>query len=246
LLGKIYHEKSEEEWIFQYEHCDRYRGRAVAIDKLFAQKENAPNNYNPFSEKAKIDVLIKALEDPFWVIRETALEQFSRYVVPSPETFTVKLEKIALNDPKPSVKARAITLLASYDLQKYIYIYEKGLKERPYSVVSASLAAYLKSNVPDKEAVIAEFERSDNADIIMTLADYYLYSKNPNKYEWLKAKLLSKTGRDLYYLLGYFGEYTRLMKGEQREDGKKVIQQIADNDKHEWIKQIAKKYIKEL
>lgn len=245
-LGKIYHDKKESELIFQYEHSDRYRGRIVAIDKLFAPKENGPNNYNPFSEKAKYDLLMKALEDPFWVIRETALEQFAKHVIPSPETFMPKLEKIALNDPKPDVRARAIVMIASYDSQKYIHVFEKGLQDRSYTVVSASLSAYLKSNAADKDKKVQEFESSDNADILITLADYFLVTKNLNKYEWFKSKIINKSGRDLYYLLGYFGEYVKLLKGEQREDGKKVIQEIAASNKHEWIKQIAKKYIKEL
>lgn len=246
LLGKIFHDKSEAELIFQYENSERYRARAVAIDKLFAQKDNTPANYNPFTEKPKLEVLMKALDDKFWVIRETALEQFSKHVVPNPEEFMKKLEQIALNDPKPSVRERAITLIASYDLKKYLYVFELGLQEKPYSVVSASLAAYLKSDAADKDKKIEQFENYENTDILIVLADYFLYSKNLTKYEWIKSKILSKSGRDLYFMLGYFGEYVRLMKGEQREDGKKVIEEIANSNRHEWIKQIAKKYLKEL
>jgi aminopeptidase N len=246
LLGKIFHEKSEAELIFQYENSPRYRARSVAIDKLFAQKENTPNNYNPFSEKAKVDVLMKALDDKFWVIRETALEQFSKHVVPDPEEFMKKLEQLALNDPKPSVKARAITLIASYDPKKYLYVFELGLKDKPYSVVSASLAAYLKTDSTGTSKIIGQFENYENVDILIALADYFLYTKNLTKYEWFKSKINSKSGRDLYFMLGYFGEYVKRMKGEQREDGKKVIEEIANSNRHEWIKQIAKKYLKEL
>ncbi len=246
LLGKIFHEKTEAELLYQYTHSDRYRGRMVAIEKMFAPKENAPNNYNPFSEKEKYDLLIKALSDTFWVIRETALEQFSKYVIPNPEDYIITLEKLALHDPKPAVKARAISLVASYDVQKYLPVYEKGLQEKPYSVVSASLSAYLKSDAPEKEKVIGQFENYENVEVLIALTDFFLYTKDQTRYGWLKEKINSKSGRDLYYLLGYFGEYVKLFKGEQREDGKKVIQEIANSDSHEWIKRIARKYLKEL
>jgi aminopeptidase N len=245
LLGKIYHDKTDAELIFQYENSERYRARAVALDKLFAGKENA-QNYNPFTDPTKVAILIKALDDKFWVIRETALEQFSKHVVPGPEEFMKKVEQMAISDPKPSVRARAISLVSSYDNQKFIYVYEMGLRERPYSIVSASLNAYLKTNATDKDKKIELFENTENSDLLITLADYFIFSKNLTKYDWFKNKVYSKTGRDLYYVVGFFGEYLKLMDGETRADGKKVLQDLAANNKYEWIRQLAKKYLKEI
>ncbi len=245
LLGKIYHEKTDEELIFQYKNSERYRARAVALDKLFAPKENN-TSYNPFSDTAKLEVLKMAMTDKFWIIRETALEQFSKHIVPGIDEFASKMEKIALSDPKPAVRSRAITLLASLNNKKYDYVFELGLQEKPYSVVSASLSAYLKSAATDKEKKIEAFENSENIDLLLCIADYYLYTKNLSKYEWFKKKINSKSGRDLYYFLGFFGEYVKLMQGENREDGKKILETISVSNKHDWIKQIAKKYLKEI
>ncbi len=245
LLGKIFHDKSDAELFFQYEHSERYRARAAAFEKLFAPKATVPN-YNPFAEPAKVALFQKTLEDKFWVIREMALEQFSRYVAPSIDTLIKKVEKMALSDSKPSVRARAIALVASYDSKKYGYVFELGLQERPYSIVSASLSAYLKTDATDKEAKIAPFESSDNNDLLFCIADYYLYSKNLTKYEWFKRKINARSGRDLYYFLSFFGEYVKLMQGETRIDGKKIIQEIADTNKNEWVKKMADKYLKEI
>jgi aminopeptidase N len=245
LLGKIYHDKTDAEFIFQYENSDRYRARAAAIDRLFASKENVAN-YNPFSEPAKADLLMKALDDKFWVIRETALEQFGKHVVPNLDAFMKKIEHLAVTDPKPAVKARAIAMIASFDLKKYSYVYEMGLREKPYSVVSASLSAYLKTEASDKDKKIEMFENVENIDLLISLADYYIFSKNLTKYDWFRTKILSKSGRDLYYFLGYYGEYIKLFQGEKREEGKKILQDIATNNKSEFIRNIAKKYLKEI
>jgi aminopeptidase N len=245
LLGKIFHDKKDEELFFQYNHEKRYRAREVALAKLFAAKENTPH-YNPFAEKEKTALLRKALNDDFWAIRETALEQFSQHVVSSIDDFMEQLEYMALNEPKPVVRARAIYLLASYDLAKYKPVYEQGLKADPYSVVTASLRSYLRTDAADKKDVIKQFESTENGYLLIALSDYYLYTKDLSRYEWMKEKLLSKSGRDLYYILGYFGEYVKLMQGAQREDGKKVIQEIAQSNTHDWIKRIAQKYLKEI
>ena len=245
LLGKIYHEKSDAELIFQYENSDRYRARAVALDKLFAAKTGEAN-YNPFSDSTKLAILKKALDDKFWVIRESALGQFSKYAVPEINVFMKKVEQMALSDPKPAVRASAITLVASYDVKKYGYVLELGMKERPYSIVSASLSAYLKSAEVDKYKKIETFENTDNNDLLFVISDFYLYSKNLTKYGWFKTKINSKSGRDLYYFLGYFGEYVKLMKGEDREDGKKILQNIVAANQHERITKMAKKYLKEI
>ena len=245
LLGKIFHDKSDAEFIYQYDNCERYRARAIALERLFANKDNVLN-YNPFSELQKVDVLMKALEDKFWVIRETALDQFGRHVVPRPDEFIKKIEQIAVADPKPLVKAKAIAMIASYDLKKYTYVYEMGLREKPYSVVSAALTAYLKTDATDKDKKIEQFEKSDNGDIIISIAGYFISSKKLDKYEWFKKEITSKAGKDLYYFIGYFGEYLKLLPMDQRADGKALLEKIATSNKHEWIRQMAKKYLKEV
>ncbi|HWZ23390.1 MAG TPA: M1 family metallopeptidase [Cytophagaceae bacterium] len=245
LLGKIFHNKTDAELIFQYKNSDRYRARAVALDKLFAAKAE-DSNYNPFSDSLKLEILRMALDDKFWVIREQALDQFLKYTVPEINEFMNKIEKMALGDPKPSVRAKAITLLASYDLKRYVYIYGLGLKAMPYSIVSASLSAYLKSDASDKNEKIETFENTDNNDLLFAIADYYLYSKNLTKYNWFKTKINSKSGRDLYYFLAFFGEYVKLMNGENRADGKNILQAIVAANQHERITKMAKKYLKEI
>ena len=245
LLGKIYHEKTDAELIFQYKNSDRFRGRAVALEKLFASKENNPG-FNPFSDTLKLKILKKAMDDNFWVIREIALDQFSKHLIPEIDEFIKKIEKMAIDDPKPAIRAKAITLISSLDNKKYEYVFELGLKAMPYSVVSASLSAYLKTNAVDKDKKIEMFENSDNNDLLFSIADYYIYSKNLTKYDWFKTKLNSKSGRDLYYFLAFFGEYVKLLNADEKADGKMVLQKIIDANYHERITQMAKKCLKEI
>jgi len=246
LLGKIFHDKSDTELVFQYENSERYRARAAAIEKLFAQKENAPSNYNPFADSSKLNILTKALDDKFWVIRLMALYQFSKYAIPNTVENIAKIEKMALSETKPDVKAYAIALLSSYDAQKYTHVFESGINDQPYSVVSSSLKALLKSSSSNKEGQIAIHEKADNGEIACVVADYFILTKNLSKYTWFKKHMLTLQGKDLYFFMGYFGEYLKLLKGEEKSEGIKILEDISTSTKHEWIKNMAKKYLKEL
>jgi len=245
LLGKIIHTKTKNELIFQYEQATKYKEKADALNNLFAAKNNAAGE-NPFSDSSVTNVLSKALGDSFWVIRETALLQFSRFKIPKEDEFIKRIALLAQYDPKPAVRARAIALASSYDVQRFVSIYERGLKEKPYSIVSASLRGYLKATGTDKEAQIKIHEGFSNIDIAMVLANHFLSAKDSSRYSWFKEKLTSQTGKDLYYFIGFFGEYVKTLTNQEREDGKKTLLALSESTKQEWIRKMAKKYYKEI
>lgn len=245
VLGIITHEKSEEEWFFQYENSSRYLARLDALEHLFKPKAREGQGVNSsFANPAVLKLLKKALSDEFWAIREYALEQFTMYFIPEIESFISTMEKIALNDPKPAVRARAIYLISSYDNKRFTHIYKRGLEEKPYSVVGASLSSYLKTGDSNISSRIQEFEKLGNASIISALAEYYISSRDKSKFQWFREKMMTGDDRMLYGLLHYFAQYVKLLEGSDREDGKKVLKEIAKNNKHEVIRSAAEYYLK--
>lgn len=247
LLGTVTHIKSKEEYIFQYEHSERYLARLEALRNLFENESSAKTKENAkFADPQMKALLSKALEDQFWSIRDFAMSQFSKYSIPDIESYLMKFENIASNDPKPSVRAKAIYLLSSYNNNAYKYIYEKGLNEKPYSVAGASLASYLKTSPPDAAERLKEFENIDNIHIIIPLADYYIDSKDTTKYPWFKDKMNTGNAQKLYNMLGYFGQYLSLLGPSEKEDGRKILQKIGQENKYEVIKQMAQMYLQML
>jgi aminopeptidase N len=245
LLGKIVHSKSQKEYLFQYYHAEHYVARQEALEKLFLPGESEiKGKENPrFSDPEIKQLLSKALEDPFWEIRDFALIQFSRFLIPDIEKYLPKLEYIALNDPKPLVRAKAIYLLSSYNNKQFTFVYEKGLQERPYSIAGASLASYLKTGAPEAFNKVKEFENIDNINIIIPLADFYIESNDKSKYTWFREKMNTGNAQKLYNFLGYFGQYLSLLDTAEKEDGKKILENIAKNNKYEIIRQTAALYL---
>ena len=58
--------------------------------------------------------------------------------------------------------------------------------------------------------------------------------------------MLTKTGGDLYFMIGYFTEYAKLQDEETKKDAKKILTDIANSNKADWIKRMAKKYATDL
>jgi aminopeptidase N len=247
LLGKIEHEQTEEELIFQFNHSDRYLARKEAFESLFAIKDKeSGSNEAKFSNPVIRDLLQKALTDKFWAIRDLAMDQFSKYLIPEIATYINYVEGIALNDPKPSVRARAILFLSSYNNKEYVEVYKKGLNEKAYSVVGASLSAYLKSGDTSKPLNFKEFETMNNINIILALAEYFIKTQDKTKFEWFRQKIKNSSDRELYPQIHYFVQYLMILGDEDKEKGIGILKDISQNNKYEVIRLYAESGIQKL
>lgn len=245
LLGKINHDKSLEELSFQYKNYDRYLGRRQALLSVFSNKSENPVK-NPFDNIQAKELLIQALNDPFWAIRNMALDQFSMYPIADFPKYLGRMEEMALTDSKPKVRAKAINLLSSYSNKEYIHVYKKALNEKPYSVAGAGLLGYLKSGDQTMQVNFKEFEEVDNIHIVLPLAGYYVNTKALDKYEWFKQKLAQGSPRVVYNMIGYFVDYSLWQDKKLQEDAKLVLKNIAENNKYEQIRHQAQINLEEL
>jgi aminopeptidase N len=85
--------------------------------------------------------LAAALKDPFFRIREQALEQIDLTIPDQAKALTAEVEKLASNDPKTLVQAAAISALAKTKNAKYNPVYEKGL-----NAVSNAVKGFISGN----------------------------------------------------------------------------------------------------
>jgi len=248
LLAKVKHVKTEPELTFQYDHyVDRYFARHDALRQLFDLPEGNAKTAPDFNASTyRRDYLMKAMKDSFWLVREYAVSQFTRYYISNPMSYLRQMEKMAQSDAKPSVRARCIYLLSSFNNIQYKYIYEKGLKERAYSIVSASLACYIKTGDPLASEKIKEYETSEVPDIVITLAEFYLDQKDLTKFEWFKEKVTHTPDREMYMMTHIFGQYAKLLEGEQREEARKILMDVSVNNHYEVIRKLAETYAKAL
>ena len=100
LLAVIDQDISTEDAIYMYQKDNNYLDRYAAIS-LSKMK----------SDSLYFDVLLKALEDPFWKIRNLAIKSSKRLTEQRSEAFYAHLIRLANTDPKSSVRAEALSLI---------------------------------------------------------------------------------------------------------------------------------------
>ncbi|MBN9336978.1 MAG: M1 family peptidase [Chryseobacterium sp.] len=142
LVADITDTKTPEQSLLQFTGSNEYKSKSIALSTI---KEDAAKN------PAGIKLLAAALKDPFFRIREQALEQIDLTIPDQAKALTVEVEKLASNDPKTLVQAAAISALAKTKNAKYSLVYEKGLNAISNAVKGASLAGIAELD-PSKAA----------------------------------------------------------------------------------------------
>ena len=203
LLAEIDHKKSVDELIFQYKNSDKFEARFNALVGLLENKD----------DKAKVNETFKlALNDPFWNLREAAIEYFTDYKEADSLALEAKLKTIAQTDVRPSNKAKAIEVLASRNPKLYKDVFEKAILDSAYSVVGAGLKGISKTY--DKEAVskiLSVYEKESSPIVSKALSEIYAENADTTKYAWFESKLNELVSRDLYYFTSDFGLYLSKM-----------------------------------
>ncbi len=240
ILGTVDRSKPTEEWLAQYNLCQNYLARLEALNHLFEGSEEV----NPFLNNPRNrELLHRALKDKFWDIRLTGLSMFSKFHIVQPEEFRDEMKEIALNDSKPVVRARSIYLLNSLDGPAFKDVFQKGIDAKPYSVAGASLFSLLSQN--DSTAInrLEEFEKYDNINVVIPLADYFTNKVIVTQYPWFKNAITTASDRGVYQLLNYFSTYITLLTAEEKKDGIEVLKGIAKNNKYEVIRKAAQMHV---
>jgi aminopeptidase N len=220
LVGEITHKKTAEQYLFQYtNYDDNVRARIDALEYFMDF---------PSDSISKI-VISDALNDPFWVIREQALQVFEKDTTEYFASNEERIVEIALADPHTLVKAGAIAVLAAKERLKYIEIFKSNLYDSSFSVAGQALYAYLQSGTEDVEDVLRDFSKESNFNITSSVADYYIQKQDHTQYAWFSDKLDRYSGGDLWYFIKLFGMYLLTAPEDQVKNGVIELEFIASN-----------------
>ena len=213
LLAKIKDTRPDETYYFQFMHAQNYTDRRMGLDKAIETKER----------KAAWDVLIAALDDPFYVIRKDAVAAID---VNSPY-FNRKVEKklydLARHDKNYAVQAEALKKLGLLKKKKYVKLFRNQMQSPSPKVKKAAFGALLQTD-PEYAAKILSPELEE--ELGYELIKYYVRHKKEDKMAWVAERLL----KDPLYLYG-------------SDEGKKLLENatrwIAGSDNVEANKKLA-------
>ena len=161
LLAEIKDDKTTENYIFQYEHQNaHYLDRREAVIALATEQSN----------KEALQVLIKAMNDPYHGIRLLALDSIN--IDSDPKVIQV-IEKLATSDPKTLVRSKAVKILSTLNDMKYIPLFKEALKSKSYAVQSNALKALFvldRETAMEKVATITNtHDREGMSEVLMEI-----------------------------------------------------------------------------
>jgi len=209
LLSEISENNTPEQYFLQYKKSKEFINRYKAV-------ENAIENIN--KSEFSLKILNLALEDPFFRIRMKALEGLDLSNKNYAKFVFAKVLKMASNDPKTLVRGEAISVLGKTKNEKYLSLYEEGLKSVSNSVKINSLIALYYIN-PKK--AISHIDEMDLEGVDRDLLEALLPIIVKNK----KMKQLSSVAR-----LAALYQFTKFRNSENVENAQEAYELIMKSD----------------
>ena len=124
LLCEKKDNKTLDNFIHQYKYGGLYLDRREAIDYCAKHQDD---------DKA-VDLLKVALKDKYYGLRSYALEKLDFKKENIRTAFEPLLVDVVKNEPKPTVRAKAIELLGNYENADYKPLFEKAINDSSYSM----------------------------------------------------------------------------------------------------------------
>ncbi|MGY6558514.1 MAG: M1 family metallopeptidase [Nitritalea sp.] len=183
--------------------------RHAAFDTLMQRGE----------EGLRLRVMVEALEDPFWGIREKALGALYQEpdLLALAPALSQRVAELAAGDERNTVRAAAIELLGRAQLEAYRLELEDWLDEESYYVAAAALTALLEDETADRSTLAQRYREETNIRMVTAVAGYYIETSAEDQGAWFLAHLSRFSGQNLYYIIGYVGEYFAKGLGTEQE-----------------------------
>jgi aminopeptidase N len=170
LLAKVTESKPTEQYIEQYYVGKKYLARKAALI-------NGANSDYPKSQQLILD----ALADPFWKIREIAIEKAAFLTGENKQKGIEIIKGILRKDTKSSVRTQAVVYLSEVlsPMETTILLRDHLLEELSYKVISTSIVALNKVNHEAALEILKSYEADKTTKMRMLLANVYCVDGNP-------------------------------------------------------------------
>ncbi|MFK7807922.1 MAG: M1 family aminopeptidase [Saprospiraceae bacterium] len=236
LLWEKLDNKSEADYVFQFYNAPLFLDRYEAVEALKGSPESASQQ-----------VMIEALDDPFWAIRSTAMQ----YIDPSTASVAVKTKmgNLAKNDPHSKVRAAAFAFIGEAGDKANAPAMRKAIENQKeaYRVVASALGALAK--VDEKEALTyaKKMESDDNGNVIQAVGNVYGMIPDKSNLAFFENNW---DKMDAFAAFSFFDNYSSLVQSVDFDSADKSVDKLRvvamDQDISQWKRFAATKGIFDL
>ena len=223
--------KTRAENILQYNDSLSYFSKITALEMLlYPEKEGV----NLLQESEIRNVILKALKDPFWRIRQFAVQKLFDYDGDDFLVVEKALQQVIKNDLRSNVRADGILAVKNFLNPQNDVLFRNALKDTSYLVRAAGLEALFANNVSDAKDLAITYEQIDDINIFSSIANYYATSSDPSKMNWYINRIKTLEGIEIYQVLALFGSYLSLLKIDEQAPALPLLREMAINS-NEWF-----------
>ncbi len=236
IVGEVEHEKSSEEWYYQYMYYENEaRPRMNAIEYF----GDHPGDSISFI------ILKKAMSDSYWSNRFNALWAIDEWS-DSIKVLVRDQVKFLTADPYPYVRAQSLAMLSEEDSGSYTKIFARALNDSSITVIGVALDGYLHSGALDVRQVAERFMNETNFYVVVALANFFIEQENNNHLDWFSRVLdMAKPG-DKWYFVSYYAWYLADMSEKEAAEGLKKLAQLAQGSSVNYVRGAAYKALEVL
>ncbi|MFA0962565.1 M1 family aminopeptidase [Roseivirga sp. BDSF3-8] len=227
LLGEINIDRSPEEWTALYESSASFVPRWQAV--------------NQAAEAASHELLQKALDDPFYIIRALALQGLLDSLPPQPQNFEEKVYQLATTDSSSLVRSEALYGLTTFGTDKYLDTFIQSLNDTSYAVNGSALFGISQSSASreEKMAHIEKFMKARSSSVTIPIGDYAAQNQDTSFIPWFEDKINYMHGQDLWVFLNLYGQVLFNGSEEQQIQGAATFERIALNNTYDYVRLMA-------
>ncbi|MFI5203574.1 MAG: HEAT repeat domain-containing protein, partial [Flavobacteriales bacterium] len=213
--------RSASQWAYLFYNGENFTDRFEAI------KECSPLN----SEEAH-KVLMDALNDKFWYIRELAVKNLKKLCKSKGDQVKAKLIDMIANDPKPSVRSSAVRNIQKYfkDDASLLPVFQKAAEDSSYDVMSEAFLALAKTDPKTGLELARKHEKEKSGTVREAIAQIYAESGTASDHTFFKDAISKGSGLEKYSLMIHYGTYLKRMGYDETDKGLALIKEVATGE----------------
>ncbi len=200
LLTKVTESKPTEQFIEQYYLGKKYISRKLAL--ISGSADDTPKGQQ---------MILDALKDPFWKMREIAIEKAAFLTGENKVSGIERIKGLLRRDENSAVRAQAVNFLAENltPIEATIALKDHLLEELSYKVISSAIIALNQVNHEAAVEAIKMYENDQTPTIRLLLANVYAADGNIEHLEFYINLLKNNNlkGYDALSLLNSFSIY---------------------------------------
>ncbi len=179
LLARKQDHKTLEMYLYQYKNAGNY------VDKIEALEYCSRNINNPDAKQ----LLLSALDDPFYGIREYVLHNLSAAQMDKP--FIAKIEQLAKTDAHKLNRAQAIQILGELKNTAYKDLFLKNINDSSYNVAGAALLALF--HIDEKKAIslLPELKKDARENLRFAIDQVELITRSDTGFEEMYNRFIA-------------------------------------------------------